>query len=223
MVAVAGGAVQIGSDASDADEYSKPAHTVSLKAFYIDKTEVTNAQYKEFLDKTGHPAPTDWQGGTYPAGADQLPVVNVTWNDAAAYAKWAGKRLPTEAEWEAAARGTDGRVFPWGNNWNPSAVNADQKSGAPKPVGSFSAGASPCGAEDMIGNVWEWTATDYEPYPNSSATWPKDDTGKERRPIKIIRGGAYNSGSKVNVTWRGFQEPDKIGPRLGFRCVKDAS
>jgi formylglycine-generating enzyme required for sulfatase activity len=223
MVAVAGGSFQIGSDAADADVYSKPAHSVTVKPFFIDKTEVTNAQYKEFVDKTGHTTPTGWAGGTFPPGADQLPVVNVTWRDAVAYATWAGKRLPTEAEWEVAARGADGRLYPWGSNWDASAANVDQKAGGLKPVGSSPRSASPCGADDMVGNVWEWTATDYEPYPGSTATWPKDDAGKERRPIKIIRGGAFSTGSKVNATWRGFYEPDKPGDRLGFRCAKDAS
>jgi serine/threonine-protein kinase len=223
MVQVAAGSYTIGSEASDADEYSKPAHIVTVKAFLIDKTEVTNAQYKEFVDKTGHRTPLHWAGGTYPEGAAQLPVVNVSWSDAAAFAKWAGKRLPTEAEWEVAARGTDGRLYSWGSNWDSSAANVDQKSGELKPVGSYPASASPCGADDMIGNVWEWTASDYDPYPGSTAQWPKDEAGKERRPIKIIRGGAFSTGSKVNATWRGFYEPEKPGDRLGFRCAKDAS
>jgi iron(II)-dependent oxidoreductase len=223
MVAVAGGNFEIGNASSDADDYSKPVHSVTVKPFVIDKTEVTNAQYKEFVDKTSHRTPSHWVNGTFPEGAAQLPVVNVSWQDAADYAKWAGKRLPTEIEWEVAARGTDGRLYPWGSNWDTSAANVDQKNGALKAVGSYPAGVSPCGASDMIGNVWEWTSSDYEPYPGSSVAWPKDDAGKERRPIKIIRGGAFSTGSKVNATWRGFYEPDKPGDRLGFRCVKDAS
>jgi len=126
-----------------------PQHTASTGAFFIDKTEVTNAQYKKFVEAASYPPPPHWKNGTYPEGEGEMPVVNVSYADAAAYAKWAGKRLPTEEEWEKAARGTDARYYPWGNVFDRNACQHMRKSEAgPVAVGSFPAGASPYGALD---------------------------------------------------------------------------
>ncbi|HWC77934.1 MAG TPA: SUMF1/EgtB/PvdO family nonheme iron enzyme, partial [Blastocatellia bacterium] len=126
MVLVPAGNYIIGRN--DGDELERPQYSVELKPFYIDRTEVTNADYKKFVDQTGHAAPLGWTDGNYPAGRDLWPVVNVSWQDAVDYATWSGKRLPTEEEWEAAARGSEGRVYPWGDRWNRNLANIDSKS-----------------------------------------------------------------------------------------------
>lgn len=217
MVSVAGGTFMLGSDDPKADEYSRPAHRVEVKSFYLDATEVTNAQYKAFVDATKRATPRDWAGGAPKPGAEQHPVVFVSWDDAAAYATWAGKRLPTEAEWEFAARGTDGRVFPWGSEFDASKGNLGKKAGgAPVAVGSFPDGKSPSGALDMVGNVWEWTSTDFSIYPGGTAT-PPDGAN-----FKIIRGGAYDNSGENTALYRGFQLAGDRLPKVGFRCAKDA-
>src|SRR5262249_24950691 len=158
MVYVPGGQFEMGR--SNGDEYERPAHIVIVEPFFIDRTEVTNEQYQRFVTETGHRAPTHWQNGKFTPGEAKLPVFNVSWYDANAYARWAGKRLPTEAEWEFAARGADGRLYPWGNAWNASVSNAGHANGGRLvEVGHFPAGTSPFGALDMCGNVWEWTAS----------------------------------------------------------------
>lgn len=134
---------------------------VSVPAFYIDKTEVTNKQFKQFLEATGYKPKfpknflKHWRGGGYSTRQANHPVVWVSLDDAKAYAKWAGKRLPTEIEWQKAAQGGEGRTWPWGNVFDPKKANMD--SDGTKPVGSYKGGASPYGCLDMAGNVWEWT------------------------------------------------------------------
>jgi len=115
----------------------EPAHPVTVKTFYLDPKEVTNEQYASFIRATGYNPPPSWVNGMYPPRESQLPVTGVSWHDASAYAKWAGKRLPTEAEWEYAARGTDGRIYPWGNDWSPQRANSgEEQSHKPVAVGS---------------------------------------------------------------------------------------
>ena len=137
-----------------------------IKSFYIDKFPVTNAEFKKFLDATHyHPQDDvnflrDWKDGNYPSGWDNRPVTWVSIEDARAYAAWAGKRLPHEWEWQYAAQGTDGRLYPWGNDWNAAAVPVPDKSRTmrgPDPVDAHSKGASPFGVMDLVGNVWQWT------------------------------------------------------------------
>jgi formylglycine-generating enzyme required for sulfatase activity len=178
MVLVPAGEFKLGSTKSDhwADEDEFPQRTVQLPAFYIDQLEVSNLQYRQFLEATGWPAPAAWgREHQYPEGADFMPVTDVCWWDAMAYARWAHKRLPTEAEWEKAARGTDGRRFPWGEEFEPDHANGDRYL---LPVGSNSLGATPYGALDMAGNVAEWTASAYEPYPRPEALLPSEFGGQ---------------------------------------------
>jgi len=165
---------------------------------------------------TSRPAPSDWENGSFPAGKDRFPVVNITWKDATDYAVWANKRLPTEEEWEAAARGTDGKKYPWGNNWVQA--NANIKSTSVTEVGKYPNGKSPAGALDMIGNVWEWTASKFALYPGNSGTAPDEAS----RNYRVIRGGAYDGDQRHDGSYRGYVEADKAFPRTGFRCVKDA-
>jgi formylglycine-generating enzyme required for sulfatase activity len=231
MVAVAAGSYTIGRD--DADPLEKPQHKVDLPAFVLDRTEVTNAAYKKFMDATGHKAPTNWTSKGFPEGRDNSPVTGVTWQDAADYAAWAGKRLPTEAEWEAAARGADGRIYPWGNDYRsgianigsePDDITADQYPSGIKDVGRYPQGASPVGALDMIGNAWEWAADVFDLYPGGITSIPKDikDRMKPGLTYRVIRGGAYDGNKKNDATYRGLLDGSQAYPKVGFRCAKDA-
>src|SRR6266404_449632 len=154
MVYVPGGEFMMGRD--DGDEYERPAHRVTVKPTFIDQYEVTNEDYAKFVQSTSRRAP-NWALITTLSEAHK-PVTGVTWDDATAYATWAGKRLPTEEEWEFAARSTDGRRYPWGNDWQRGNANADDASKTLADVGSFK-GTSPYGVMDMVGNAWEWTST----------------------------------------------------------------
>ncbi len=215
MALVASGTYKIGRD--EGDQFEKPEHMVSLKAFYIDRTEVTNASYKKFIDATGHRAPEGWKNDNYQAGQDNFPVTGLSWKDAADYAAWAGKRLPTEEEWEAAARGADGRIYPWGNDWDKSLANIDTD--GIKEVGQYPGGASPVGALDMIGNVWEWTASKFNLYAKSPTPKPELQRSVTYR---VIRGGAYDGNKQHDASYRGFVDADKGYDKTGFRCAKDA-
>jgi formylglycine-generating enzyme required for sulfatase activity len=202
-------------------------HRMQIKPFYMDKHPVTNAEFKEFLDAT-HYRPKDnqnflkdWINGSYPGGWDKKPVTWVSLEDARAYAKWAGKRLPHEWEWQFAAQGTDGRAYPWGNAWNASAVPIPDKGRTmrnPDNVEEHPNGASPFGVMDLVGNVWQWT----------------DEYLDEHTRAGILRGGSYyqpqgsiwyfpqayknDNHGKLLLMAPGY---DRSGA-LGFRCVKDA-
>ena len=198
----------------------KPQHEVYLKEFYIDKYEVTNAQYKEFVQATGRPTPRHWEGGSYPDGKADHPVVYVSWEDANAYCRWFGKRLPTEAEWEKAARGTDARIWPWGNTFDIAKCNVESWEGSGStPVGSYPDGVSPYGVYDMAGNVWEWTDSWYDAYPGSTYT-----TTEFGEKLRVLRGGSwyhYDSlgpiGARCASRDRGT--PQHVSYVAGFRCA----
>jgi len=194
-----------------------PRRQMSLPGFYIDRTEVTNAEYKRFIDATNHPPPPSpaWNGRDLLPGFADHPVTHVSYEDAEAYARWAGKRLPTEEEWEKAARGPDGRRYPWGNEFDLKRANlkGSGKDGT-APVGSFPAGASPYDALDMVGNVWEWTASNALPYPGSE--------GARLNPQwKVTRGASYEESAALDATAtvRFPRDPSTRSPSLGFRCV----
>jgi formylglycine-generating enzyme required for sulfatase activity len=206
----------IGPNTPRSHNDARPKQRVTLAAFFIDKTEVTNAQYKKYCDATGYPAPPIWKNGSYPAGEDEFPVTHVTWHEAAAFAEWAGKRLPTEAEWEKAARGTDAREYPWGNNWDEKRL-VWNRSRADK-VAQHPDGASPYGALDMAGNVFEWTASWYDAYPG--ATLKFEEYGEN---MKVIRGGGYGGYESITHThFRCVAYPGTRSEWLGFRCAQDA-
>jgi formylglycine-generating enzyme required for sulfatase activity len=195
MVEVPGGEFLYGDD--------KEKRTV--QTFRIGKYPVTNAQYKKFVDATKQAVPPGWdeKKRTYPEGKANHPVVNVSWNDAQAYCKWAGKRLPTEEEWERAARGADGREYPWGDEFDQGRANTSEGGiGGTSPVGVFLDGASPCGALDIAGNVWEWTASEYD------------------KDARVVRGGAWNlSQYNARAAVRGWDYPDNRYDIVGFRVV----
>ena len=204
MVLIPAGDFLMGS--TEADEQAKgdekPQRVVNVPAFYIDQFEVTHIEYKRFIDATGYPPPPSWTEGKYAYDADFYPIVEVTWWDAMAYARWAGKRLPTEAEWEKAARGTDGRRYPWGNDYDSHLANTGRFF---VPVNAHLEAASPYGVVNMAGNASEWTGSVYVPYPDLVAVLPAEF------------GGADNSGriSRQRLLVDRLQEPkvEKLEPK----------
>ncbi len=223
MVYIPAGEFIMGSN--DRWEDEAPEHVLYLPAFFIDKYEVTNEQYRWFVHFSGHPAPRHWKNNTYPPGRAKYPVTYVSWEDATAYAKWAGKRLPSEEEWEKAARGTDGRTYPWGMEFDPAKSNNPQKgSKGIEPVGSYQVGRSPYGLYGMSGNVWEWVDAWYLPHRGNSK--PSGEYGYK---YKISKGGSwynclfYNCGISAPVYNRAFLLPSTKNSSLGFRCVKDVT
>jgi formylglycine-generating enzyme required for sulfatase activity len=212
MVLVSEGTYRMGAADGDPDEM--PVHEVSLDSFYIDEHEVTIGQYKKFMAETGHAKPDYWQ-----PELDRTtdPVVGVSWNDAKAYAEWAGKRLPTEAEWGYAARG--GMVagkYPWGDT--PDTSYANFKSFGILPVKSLKPNGY--GIYDMIGNVWEWCLDWYDTEYYHSKTG-KNPQGPLMGTYKVLRGGAWYCDEKeVRVTNRFLALPGNKSYNIGFRCVK---
>jgi serine/threonine-protein kinase len=258
LVFVPGGDFTMGSDSSSY-ENEKPAHTVFLDPYWIDQTEVTNSMFAAFVaqtstqteaERTGSSSTynpdtaktettqgADWQHPFGPdsslADLDEHPVVHVSWNDAQAYCEWAGGRLPTEAEWEKAARGTDARTFPWGNDFDGTRLNfADLRLNAfwgdnnyddgfqfTAPVGSYPLGASPYGALDLVGNVWEWVNdwVDEAYYQGSPASNPG---GPDSGEYRIVRGGSWHDiEDGERASYRGWNGPGDTDITLGFRCV----
>ena len=201
-------------------------HTESLPAYYIDIHELTNERYAAFwawMQRTSDHAKCDpnegknknhkpkyWDDKTAPD--PKMPVVGVDWYDAVAYAAWSGKRLPTEKEWEKAARGTDNRAYPWGKDWDPTRLNWGDAKGqtdgheGPAPVGTYETGKSPFGCYDMAGNVLEWCADLFDPTRGSS---------------RSVRGGSCIEKMWVRTWTRDFEAPNQLMSRLGFRCVAD--
>jgi len=245
MVAIPGGAFSMGSDSADANANEKPVHRVAVAPFLLDRTEVTVASYAEcvragacrapeaFVDERGnYRVFCNWQ---HPQGRANHPVNCVDFHQAESFCAWAGKRLPTEEEWEFAARDGDGRIFPWGNESPDGArLNAcgpgcsrnlmaqrfpgvtpmyttDDAWPETAPVGNFPAGASKDGVLDLAGNVWEWTASEYATY-----------DGKTREPKRVLRGGSWGGGDpRTERTTNRFRlDPDSRGQFLGFRCAR---
>jgi len=214
MVLVPGGTYSMGTDGGFPDQ--QPRHEVVLDPFYMDIHEVTNKQYQKFIEDTGRRNPDFW----FPdIDLPDEPVVGVSWKDAVAYAAWAGKRLPTEAEWEYAARGgTIGRKYPWGDSFDPSYANVGSFGIAP--VKSFR--PNDHGLYDMVGNVWEWCSDWYgqEYYGESPRENPQGPSGGK---YKVLRGWAwYCKPDQVKVTKRHNSNPSSTSYSYGFRCVKPA-
>lgn len=208
------------------DDEASPKRQISVDTFYMDKFETTTAQYAKFLESTGSSNVPEYWDQVTGEGSAEMPVIGVSWNEANAYCRWAGKRLPTEAEWEKAARGTDGRTYPWGemlptigltNYLNSS---PDPYDGGLSPVGTHPSGKSPYGIEDVSGNASEWVADWF------SESFPSDDTFNPHGPAegdkKVIRGGGrYDPVNRVTASWRQYASPDTRGEDIGFRCASD--
>ena len=243
MVSISAGLFLFGTDKQDkngdalamgipkpwfADE--NPQQKIFLKAFYIDRYEVTNRRYKIFIDSSGAVPPQGWEKNTFPKNHDDFPVTWVNWFDAANFCEWAKKRLPTEKEWERAAKGSNGKKYPWGDNFNPDNANLAAKAGGKtkiRKVGSFPQGASKEGVHDLIGNVWEWVADDYGPYKKNVYKSPKYDVG-----LKVLRGssaayighfpGTFYDAVLEKYARGGYRQPappDEASNDTGFRCA----
>jgi formylglycine-generating enzyme required for sulfatase activity len=216
MVFVPAGEFSMGSNDGESDE--KPVHTVYLDAYYIDEYEVTNAQYRKCVEAGVCSQPSYWDDSGY--NKPNQPVVGVNWNDAKTYCQWAGARLPTEAEWEKAAQGTDGRTYPWGNqSADCSRANYGGCVGRPAEVGQYPTGASPYGALDMAGNVWEWVADWYaaDYYGRSPARNPQ---GPDSGQYRVLRGGSWSASAySLRAAYRGGSDPADRSGSSGFRCA----
>jgi formylglycine-generating enzyme required for sulfatase activity len=231
MVHIPAGDFFMGSRESDdkADGDEKPMHSVYLDEFWIDKFEVTNADFAQFVEATGYQTDAEkeehsktWQDAA--EGKDNHPVVYVSWNDAIAYCQWAGKRLPTEAEWEKAARGTDGRIWPWGNDWGEDKANSkDAGLGHTTAVGSYPDGASPYGCMDMAGNAWEWVADRYQEDYYQTAPDPNPQ-GPDQGVSRVVRGGSWALPQRLTRCAGRFEFiPWVSRDDLGFRCASSSS
>jgi len=227
MVDVPAGSVLLGNDphpsAGAALPDEVPQHTVSLSAVLLGVAPVTNRQYFEFVHATGHAPPPHWPDGSIPADLAQHPVTYVDWCDADAYCRWAGARLPTEAEWEKGARGTDGRLYPWGKREpGASLLNyaGGSKRGATSPVGAHPDGISPYGLLDVAGNVWEWVSTVYAPYPYRGDDGREDSASGSPR---ALRGGSFASMSSsfVRCASRSRSSPGRRSAHIGIRAARD--
>ncbi len=283
MVQIPAGIFTMGSDKTDSDGLQKqyglvkplfldehPRHEVTLPSYYIDRYEVSNFDYKRFVQAVSGREPFGWTQNGYNLLPDRLakteldtlrwiareyfkfdkdtsvmdretllramderqkildryPVAEISWDEATAFCRWKGKRLPTESEWEKAARGTDGREFPWGDNWDVARLSTGENDSSSDeglmPLGSFEFSKSPYGAYDMAGNVWEWVEDDYRAYPGSDFQSPDFNQGK-----KVIRGGGGGVGHyALSVFFRAAarQAADRnaTSADVGFRCAKDA-
>ncbi|MFC1604866.1 SUMF1/EgtB/PvdO family nonheme iron enzyme [Planctomycetota bacterium] len=208
-----------------------PAHERTSGCFYIDKYQVTNIQYLKFVLQTGYTSqsteflahlPQDVRIGGVPIQHEiaNHPVTYITFEDAQKYAEWAGKQLPTEIEWELAARGLDAREYPWGNKWEPGRCNSEEvASNGTVPVGTYELGKSVYGCYDMSGNAWDWTASWYDAYPGAKKEYYNEqDMGRHNM---VLRGGSYAwSNFDQRCAFRALKEPDKALPDISFRCVK---
>jgi formylglycine-generating enzyme required for sulfatase activity len=239
MILIPAGKFKMGTDDVDASGKSQefgfneplylneqPMREIMLEDYFFDKFEVSSGQFLEFIRALGKYSDADIQQlkERLQLQNEKLPVRNITWKKADEYCRYVGKRLPTESEWEKAARGTDGREYPWGNDWNPEFVNKGEGESDVMPVGSIEKGKSPYGIYEMAGNVMEWTADWYEAYPGASYKSP--NYGNKR---KVARGGSWGGvGHYViphyfRAAYRFNFPADQAFNDVGFRCAKNAN
>ncbi len=215
MVYIPGGETILGSNEGDVCE--RPPHRVYVEPFYIGKYEVTNAEYKAFVEATDHRSPPHWSGNTIPHGKENHPVTWVSFEDAAAYCEWKGVRLPTEAEWERAAHGPNMRVYPWGNLFSAKRANTWEAGHKDTiPVGSLPLGDSPYLVKDMAGNAFEWVAGFFQPYPGSQEKLPEYE-----QHLRVLRGGSWNFNEYYARTTHRFpRSGGERGRTYGFRIAR---
>ena len=245
MVKIPAGSFSFGTDQKDdtaealslgipkpwyADE--NPSQKIFLKSFYIDRHEVTNRRYKIYIDDVGAIPPLDWSKNNFPEGKGKYPVTGVSWFDANNFCRWAGKKLPTEKQWEKAARGEGKNQYPWGNEFKVDRANLSPKAGSRNsigPVGSHPSGATSLGVMDLIGNVWEWVEDDYAPYKGSvyrSEYFGGDYKvirGQSARDIGHFPGATYLAALEKfsRAGYREFSVADQSAEDVGFRCTSD--
>ena len=246
MVYVPAGEFLMGTNETDSEELAlehglprpyyedeQPLHRVNLPAFLIDLYEVSNKQYKEFIETNDRRDPDDWKSGNYPESKAMFPVVYVNWFDADAYCRWKGKRLPTEAEWEKAARGDEEWLYPWGNQFEPAPAHIARASvmiASATDVGKYPSGKSPYGAYDMIGNVWEWTDSWYRAYHgNPSRNENFGQIHRVTRGLSFMSVGHYPKEDYqeavsiiARTSFRSYDYPTSRLADLGFRCARTA-
>ena len=224
---IMGSGPETGRQGYDYGVDEEPRHRVYLKAFYIDRYEVTIGEYKEYLSATGGEWPGDQNfPGEFPPEdyfnppeRDKYPVNYIGWVEADAYCRWRGKRLPTETEWEKAARGVDGRIWPSGGRFDPMDANVRETGNPwPTPVGSYPKDKSPFGLYDVVGNLSEWTSSHYLPYPGN-----KYDDGRYSTKTYVLKGGAFLLAAKHGrPASRSLAYPTYAHRMYGIRCAKDA-
>ncbi len=240
-VLIPAGVFRMGTDRKRAANYDKPEHSVRLPAYRIDKYPVTNAQYARYIIANEAKPPLNWKDGEIPRGEALRPATMVSWYNARDYCRWAGKRLLSEAEWEKAARGEDGRLWPWGNTMDSRLLNTYYQVGSTTDVTAYPDGASVYGVMDMAGNVSEWVADDFVPYPGTAASEevfvarvPVAKSAEDRRmkvvdlvavdaKYKVLRGGSWKSDPFSTSTYhRNYSWPQYASDFFGFRCGADA-
>ena len=242
MILIPAGEFLMGSDPRKdkaATDREQPQHKLYLPDYHIAKTPVTNAQYAAFVQTTGHEAPEHWQNGKIPDGKDAHPVVNVSWHDAMTYCKWLAEAtdkpytLPNEAEWEKAARGPDGRIYPWGDTFDTGKCNVGESDiEDTTPVDKYPQGASPYGLLDMAGNVWEWTRSlwgmewekpDFK-YPYSERQAERENLDAAKNVYRVLRGGSfYYYRDSAPCAYRDWDFPYYHYWPYGFRVVVSPS
>ena len=241
MMEVPAGEFIMGTDSERTDIQNRPAHKVHLKAYLIDKYPTTNIQYAKYISQTQYRPPLDWKNGKMPDNKMLHPVTMVSWYDAKSYCEFNGKRLPTEAEWEKAARGPNGNRWPWGDKMSTNQLNTYYNVGATTAVTRYESGKSYYGAFDMAGNVSEWTASEFLPYEGSTAPralfaaktlvaeTPQDSAMNiggfvelKDRVFRVRRGGSWKSDPFSTSSYhRNYSMPHYASDFFGFRCVKD--
>ncbi|TLS66456.1 formylglycine-generating enzyme family protein [Mariprofundus erugo] len=234
MITVPAGVFTMGSDDPRTNDENRPAHQVRMPAYKIDKYLVTQAEYARFVAAKKYRPPLEWTDGHIAAGMAMHPVTMISWYNARDYCAWVGKRLPTEAEWEKAARGTDGRRWPWGNEMNPDNLNTYYKVRHTTPVNQYPQGASVYGVMDMAGNVQQWVADQFAPYPGTGArqevfepkaldpNYQRGSDEQEELIYRVMRGGSWKSDPISTTSYhRNYALPNYASDFFGFRCAMD--
>jgi len=234
MVTIPAGVFVMGSDDPHTAEQNRPAHKVNMPAYKIDKYLITQAEYARFVAANHYRPPLNWEGGKIANGMVTHPVTMISWYNARDYCTWVGKRLPSEAEWEKAARGADARRWPWGSQMQPTNLNTYYKVGHTTEVNHYPQGASPYGVMDMAGNVQQWVADQFSAYPGATAgqtifepkasdpDYQRGSDEKERLIYRVMRGGSWKSDPFSTTSYnRNYALPNFASDFFGFRCAMD--